>query len=63
MSWTHKSRERLALRGHERFLKCDAFVTWQDGLADPDESITIAHGSRYMCDFVATGLPLLRCFA
>ena len=43
MARADKGRERLALRRDERFLERDALVARQDGLAEADQAVAIAH--------------------
>ena len=59
MAGADEGRQRLALRRDERLLEGDALVARQDGLAEADQSVPVAHRRRNMGDLVAPGFALL----
>ena len=59
MTWTDEGCQRLALRCYQGFLKDDALVARQNGLANTDEPIPVAHGCRDVGDLKAAGFSLL----
>ena len=59
MAGADERRQRLPWRRYQVLLEGDALVARQDGLAEADQSIAIAHWCRNMGDLVAARFALL----
>src|SRR5688572_8595839 len=63
MSRADERRQRLPLRGDERFFKGDPLVAAEDGFADSNLPVAIANGTGHMRNFIAPWLALPGCAA